>query len=193
MKSPCAATSRLRAALAIAFVLCILALGNGAQGAPTQRAGPAGAIRILPFPARVDTGGTVTVDVWLEDGNAYYGIDVRLYFDTARLQATTTQVAPLWEVFDENNHFLIKNQINNSTGEIWYAVTNTHPAQPFTGTGRIFSITFTGVEPGAGVLDLYYAKGSTVDGDPLYPAQVDGAILVGPVYRLHLPVVEAGP
>ncbi len=192
------AKGRRRAAL-MGALLCLLVLGSGAQGAPVvkndpaQSAGPAGTIRILPFPAHASPGGTVTVDVWLEGGTNYYGIDVRLYFDTARLQATATQVTPIWEVFDENNHFIIKNQVNNSTGEIWYAVTNTNPAEPFTGMGRIFSVTFVGAEPGAAVLDFYYVKGSTRDGDALYPTQVDGAILVGSAYRLHLPVVQAGP
>ncbi len=175
-------------ALAGALALAMAQGGNDAEGTDS-----AGTIRILPMPARVDSGGVVTVDIWLENVRDYYGIDARLHFDTARLQATSNRVTPSWDVFDENNHFFVKNQIDNATGEIWYAVTNVSPAEPFTGSGRICSITFLGTEDGAAVLDFYYVKGSTIDGNPLYPAQADGAILVGPAYLLYLPCVQAGP
>jgi len=180
-------------ALATALALCAIVLTLGAQDATVQGQSQAGAVRILPLPAHVDTGGVVTVEVWLENGANYYGLDLRLFFDTSRLQAVSGRVTPLWEVFDADDHFVIKNQVNNATGEIWYAVTNTNPAEPFTGTGRICSIAFTGVEPGAAVLDLYYVKGSTRDGDALFPIQMDGAIIVGSVHRVYMPAVMAGP
>lgn len=189
--------SRWCAALAVVLV-SVLTLGSAGgmpapAGAWADSESPAGTVRILPFPAHVNVGNTVTVEIWLEDGTNYYGIDLRLRFDTARLQATSNRVMPFWEVFNENNHFFVKNQIDNATGEIWYAITNVNPAQPFTGSGRICSITFSGMEDGAAVLDLYHVKGSTVDGNPLYPAQADGAILVGSAYLLYLPFVQAGP
>ena len=72
---------------------------------------------------------------------------------------------------------------------IQYALTNMNPAEPFTGTGRVCSITFTGMSSGAAVLDFFYVKGSTRDGDELYPAPMDGSVVVGSIYRSHLPVV----
>jgi hypothetical protein len=141
--------------------------------------------------ARSDAGegGTVTVEVWLEDVSNYYGLEMRLYFDTSRLRVGAGKVTPLWEVFDEDNHFTIKNQADNSAGVIQYALTNMNPAEPFTGTGRVCSITFTGMSSGAAVLDFFYVKGSTRDGDELYPAPMDGSVVVGSMYRSHLPVV----
>jgi len=193
MRERLVAVRRGCVALATALVLGTIVLTLGAPDATVQGQSQAGAVRFSPFPAQVAQGGVVTVEVWLENGANYYGLDMRLLFDTSRLQAVSGRVTPLWEVFDANDHFVIKNQVNNATGEIWYAVTNTNPAEPFTGTGRICSITFTGVEPGAAVLDLYYVKGSTRDGDALFPRQMDGAIIVGPVHRLYMPAVMAGP
>ncbi|MGC8787630.1 MAG: DNRLRE domain-containing protein, partial [Anaerolineae bacterium] len=138
-----------------------------------------GTIRILPAVAATNVGGSVTVEVWLENVGNYYGIDLRLAFDPAVVRVPSSQVTPLWDVFDPVNHFTIKNEANNGTGFIWYALTNINPAEAFTGTGRVCSITFQGVADGATALHFTYVKGSTRDGSALYPTMVDGTIVVG--------------
>jgi hypothetical protein len=141
----------------------------------------AGTIKILPNPAYVDVGGTVTVTVWLEDVGNYYGLDFKLDFEKATVSVPSGKTTPLWEVFDEDNHLSIKNTVQNVDGiydQVWYAVTNFNPAEPFTGTGRVCSITFSGLAEGTTVLDFTYAKGSTRDGDEFFPTQVDGSIIV---------------
>lgn len=123
-------------------------------------------------------GATTTVDVWLEDAEAIYGLDIRLSYNPAIVSVPVGQVMPLWEVFDESNHFIVKNVADNDAGTIWYAVTNINPAEPFTGTGRICSITFAGLAMGVSDLHFTYAKGSTRDGSPIWPGMQDGTIEV---------------
>jgi hypothetical protein len=159
--------------------------------ARASAADASGIIRLFPLVAEVDEGGTVTVEVWLEGARGYYGVDLRLHFDATRLRLAEGNVTPLWDAFDPNNAFIIKNRGDNSTGEIWYAVTNINPAEPFTGSGRVCSIPFAGVAPGGSSLTLHDVKGSTRDGDALFPSMVDGAIFVGQAYRLQLPVVAS--
>ncbi|MGB9593324.1 MAG: cohesin domain-containing protein, partial [Anaerolineae bacterium] len=140
-----------------------------------------GTIRILPNPAYVDVGGTVTVYVWLENGGNYYGLDFRFLYEKAKVSIPANKATLLWEVFDEENHFIIKNTVESvdaTYNRYWYSVTNINPAEPFTGTGRLCSITFLGLAPGETALDFVYAKGSTRDGDALYPIQVDGTLIV---------------
>jgi hypothetical protein len=135
-----------------------------------------GTLRLLPEVAVVEVGRAVTLEVWLENGGNYYGLDARLTFDPAMVQVPAGRVASLWEVFDSSNHFLIKNEANNISGTVWYAVTNINPSEPFTGTGRICAISFTALVSGTAPLQLSYAKGSTRDGSPLYPARANGSI-----------------
>ncbi|MBC7265222.1 MAG: DNRLRE domain-containing protein [Chloroflexi bacterium] len=166
--------------LAVALFLSLLSRSTTASEEVSPQDLP-GVIKILPSPATVDVGGNVTVEVWLENVGNYYGLDFRLSFDKTLVNVPSGQVTPLWEVFDPINHFIVKNQADNITGTVWYVVTNINPAEPFTGTGRVCSITFSGLAPGTTALDFYYVKGSTRDGVGLYPTQVDGMIVVGTV------------
>ena len=177
-------------ALVIILAAPLLELSVTAEGVQPQDV--AGTIEILPNPASVGDGGTTTVYVWLEGVENYYGLDFKLYFDQTLVNIPSGKVTPLWDVFDQGNSFAIKNEVDNVAGTVWYAITNINPAQPFTGTGRICSITFIGLEPGTSNLDLYYAKGANREGGSMYPAQVDGSIVVqGPTeaYRLYLPLI----
>jgi hypothetical protein len=186
----------LHLAIAAAALLALAALTSAAAGprasSPQMATDMPGMIRILPQPAFVGVGGTVTVDVWLENVGNIYGLDFKLNFEKAEVSIPSGKVTPLWEVFDEDNQFTISNKVISVDGaynQLQYALTNVNPAEPFTGTGRVCSITFSGLAEGTTALDFTYAKGSTQDGDPLYPVQVDGIIVIGSMNRLRLPVV----
>ena len=154
-------------------------------------AASSGTIRLDPSPATADVGEPVTTYVWLENGSDYYGIDIRFRFDEDLVSIPSGHVTPLWDVFDESNRMIIKNQV--SDGLIWYSITNLNPATPFTGTGRICSITLVPLAEGLSALDLCYAKGSTRDGDALFPTQSDGLIKTpGAILKLYLPIIQVG-
>lgn len=181
----------MAAGVATALWLMAALLLFGRAGAQGLALDAPGALRLLPTPAVVDVGSTVTVELWLEDGGNYYGLDVQLAFDPQAVQVLTQRVTPLWEVFDAGNHFTLKNEANNIAGMVWYAVVNLNPAQPFTGTGRVCAIAFTGVASATVPLRFTYAKGSTRRGDSLFPALSDGSILVRTPQRhaLYVPLV----
>ncbi|MBC7261548.1 MAG: hypothetical protein H5T63_06010, partial [Chloroflexi bacterium] len=71
----------------LGICLCLLLLWVGQMPSQSLASGGAewqdlpGTVRVLPHAALVDVGKMVTVEVWLEDGGNYYGIDVRLSFD----------------------------------------------------------------------------------------------------------------
>ena len=150
-----------------------------------------GTIRLEPSSVTANVGEPVTVSIWLENGANYYGIDIRFRFDEALVSIPSGHVTPLWDVFDESNRMIIKNQVDD--GLIWYSITNLNPATPFTGTGRICSITFVPLAEGLSPLNLCYAKGATRDGDPLFPTQSDGLIRTpGATVKLYLPMMQVG-
>lgn len=150
----------------------------------------AGSIHIDPASAAIEVGDAVTVDVVLSDGAGYYGLELDLSFDPGVVSVPSAQVEPVWEVFDAEHHWTVRNDVDKVSGTVHYAVTNLHPAEPFTGTGRVCRITFTGMEPGRTALKLTKAAGATRDGEPLEPATVDGEIVVagGPTPPVGPPV-----
>ena len=173
----------LALAAGVSCVLWLLLVGLAARPGQVQAQGAEacdapGTLRIVPAGALVNVSRAVTVEVWLEDAGNYYGLDLRLAFDPALVQVPAGRVTPLWEVLDSSNHFIIKNEANNISGTVWYAVTNMNPAEPFTGTGRICTIALTGLVSGTTPLRFTYTKGSTRNGEGLYPATVDGSITV---------------
>jgi hypothetical protein len=139
----------------------------------------AGTLRLVPASAQVDPGDTVQVEVWLENVAEYYTLDVRVGFDPELVEVPDGGVDPLWDLFDKNNHWIIRKQVDHDAGEVWYAVTNLNPAQAFEGTGRVCAITFQGLTSGTTSLDINYAQGSTRFGESLYPEQVGGQLTVG--------------
>lgn len=138
----------------------------------------AGTIAIRPSSTTVGVGQKVTVEVWLEDVADYYTIDLRFSFDPNVVTVPSGKVAPLWDVFDEEKSYGLLNEADNVSGTVEYAVTNLNPAEPFTGTGRVCAVTFSGVTTGATALDFYYVQGGTRRGIGLYPDEINGQIVV---------------
>ena len=150
----------------------------------------AGTIRVTPSPAQIDVDESVTVEIWVDDVVGYYGIELRARFNPARVMAPSANCTPLWDVFDAQDHFILSNVVDNETGEFVYIVSNLNPAEPFSGSGRICSITFVGLEDGLSSLEIYYAKASDRDATPLWPSQgITAMIWVGEIEQLFLPVV----
>jgi hypothetical protein len=138
-------------------------------------------IRVRPSYSSVRAGDSVTVEVWLEEAVGYYGLEFMLEFDSEVIMVPAGKVSPLWEVFDAASHLVGKNEVDNEAGVAWYAVSNAEPAEEFTGTGRVCSITFEGVGPGSVVLDFSDAsppKGGSREGEPLYPVAIGGQEIV---------------
>jgi len=194
--APWGAVADRRALLAISLAAAlwlgaalVLRVGPAASGGAA--ANVPGTIRVIPAESHLQAGQTVTVEVWLDGGGNYYGLDVRLSFDPAVVRVPSGRVTPLWDVLDPVDHFAIKNVADNVNGTVWYALTNINPAEAFTGTGRICAIAFTGVASGTSPLHWTYAKGSTRNGDGLYPALVDALVSVDAPerYRVLVPLV----
>ena len=90
-----------------------------------------------------EVGETVTVDLYVENVIDLYGADVRPVFDTAIAQAEDAdanpgngvQLHPLSDLLSPD--FVVKNEIDNSLGTVWYAVTQLNPSPEVSGSGPI--------------------------------------------------------
>lgn len=176
-----AAISWNRSLRRLCVLLVALVLGSAVWGGRTW-AGGAPSVQVLPPSVHLESVGESTpLDVYLEGVEGIYGLDVRLSFDPEIVTVPAGRVTPLWEVFDPYNHFVVKNEVNNEAGTIWYAVTNINPAEPFSGGGRVCSIVFQGEAEGISDITFTYAKGSDRDGTAIWPEPQGGLIAVGDV------------
>ncbi len=167
-------------ALLAAVLLPLVCPGGGASA----QAGP-GTICIRPSSLTIGVGETATVEVWLDGGSDYYGLELRLSCDPSLVGIPSGQATPLWEVFDAGHHMIVKNEAgwcDDRSGEawhgVWYAVANVNPAPAFSGSGRICGITLVGLAPGTATLHLARAEGGTDGGDRLVPAAADGIVYI---------------
>lgn len=141
-----------------------------------------GTIYLEPQHSYVNPGGTATVYVWLEDVGNIYGMDFQLSFEQVKVSIPSNKATLIWDVFDVDYHVTTRNivtDVDATFDKLWYSISNLNPAEPFTGTGRLCSITFSGLVTGTTPLSFIYVKGVRKDGFNLQTAHVDGSITVG--------------
>ena len=169
------------------LLVCVLAL---APASPAEALAGAGSIGVRPNFVNIIVGQSTTVEIWVEEVEDYYGLEVKLRFDPARVSVPAGACAPLWDVFDEQHHLIVRNSADNQTGQVWYAISNLNPAGPFSGSGRICSLTFVGLANGPAQIEITFAQAANRDGESLWPrVKPAGAVWVGPLRQVHLPMV----
>lgn len=183
----------LLALLGLAVWTMMVLLPGWAEAQGALNSGATGILRIEPASSTVEVGSEITIEIWLDNAVDYYGLDLRLTFDAALVTIKAGRATSVWEVFHPTYHFLIKNEVDNGIGELWYAVTNMNPATEFTGTGRVCSLALSGLAPGVSRLDFSYAKGANRNGEAIWPMKQSAAIEVRTrdKYSAYLPLAAS--
>ncbi len=104
-----------------------------------------------------------------------YGADVQFEFIPAVIEGVgnlETGTVPYPD-------FVIRNEINNTAGTIWYAVTQTNPREPFSGSGTMARIRVRGKSAGVTNLRFTNSQLATRDGDVIPVNTSDAQITVG--------------
>lgn len=166
--------------LAAASPVSALDSSDARQG-PDQPNFPPAIVRCDPSYAEGYTDGTVAVDLYLEDTQNTYGIDVQVSFDEAIAKvadqsgAPGTQIAPLYSWFVPG--MIISNVACNpgdpsssgcsapeDVGTIWYAATQLNPTLPVNGSGPFARVTFQPLTFGTFTMNFFYHKLSDTNG-----------------------------
>jgi hypothetical protein len=95
----------------------------------------------------VNVGETVTISVILsEDVENLYGFDIELKWDPATLEYVSHVVTAPVESYSEgvlhDPTFSLKDEVDSTAGTCWIAYSSMPPAEPFSGKGVFFTITF---------------------------------------------------
>jgi len=180
-------TARLRqhglATLCITLILLLGLVFWGDGFNPAGQAMTGTVVRLDPPSVQIDPGETTTIDIIIQDVEGLYGGDVQLAFDPTVIEIldadpiapgiqiqTGTAPSPDWRV---------KNEADNTTGRIWYAVLQLNPTLPFTGTGTMASITLRGLAEGSTALAFTYHLLGNRDGEEIPATTQDGSVTVG--------------
>jgi hypothetical protein len=170
---------------------------------PTATVQPLGdtRLRLQPAAGRYPVGRTILVEVWVEDVAEFYAADVKLAFDVGRLQVQDAdptlpgvQVIPRADLLAPD--FVVRRDADNTTGSIWYAVTQLNPREPASGSGALFAFNLEMIGEGTAVVSVVEVTLATRDAEVI-PADAFGATyrVTGEADRLELflPLIRRNP
>ena len=144
-------------------------------------------VLVDPPSQSVDVGQTVTVDIKVDTVTNLYGVDLRMTFDAAKLEAqdanptmTGVQIAQ-GNFLDPGQGFMAENSVNNTTGEVRYVFALMAPAPAASGTGVLARITFLAKAEGTAVVAFTAITLSDNQAQPIATTPMDGSITVLPL------------
>ena len=166
----------------IAGLALILGLGAAIARRPAALAQGDTRVRCQPI-AVTSVSSTLDVDLYVENVTDLYGADVRLSFDPGVAQGVDAdaslpgvQIEPLdgflWP------DFVARNEADNVSGTVWYALTQLNPRPPASGSGSLARIKFERVLYGTSTLSLT-SQLARQDGSPMPALTQDCTISFG--------------
>jgi len=143
-------------------------------------------VLVNPPSQSVNVNGTTTVEIKVDTVSNLYGVDVRLTFDAAKLEAQDAN-ASLTGVQVEQGTFLnpaqgfmAQNVADNTTGQVQYAFVLLTPAPAVSGSGVIAKITFKAKAAGNALITLNTATLSNNQAMPITATLMSGSVTVLP-------------
>jgi hypothetical protein len=140
----------------------------------------------------------VLVEITIENITELYGADVRLLFDSTLMiiedsdpNKAGVQITPSSDLLSPD--FVVRNEVDQTSGTIRYAVTQISPSLPVTGTGVLFSFTATMTDSGSGSITVdqntlsnpYGYEYSIPSGEASYSISCGGG-------QIYLPLILSG-
>jgi hypothetical protein len=110
------------------------------------------------------TDDTITVDVMVDNISNMYGAEFRLRYDPAILAAQDMvpdqngMQLEVGSLLPLDKGFVVANSIDETTGEIVFAMTLLNPAPPAEGSGPLARISFKVLQDSPTVLNIEHAK-----------------------------------
>jgi len=164
--------------LALVLILALTPFAALAQGT---------IVLVNPPSQSVDVNQTVTVEIKVDTVTNLYGVDIRLTFDAAKLEAQDAdgnssngiQIQP-GTFLNAAQGFLAQNSVNNTTGQVQYVFALMAPATAVSGTGVLARITFRAKAAGAAAITLNSVTLSNDQAQPIAATLMNGSVTVVP-------------
>lgn len=169
-------------------LILILCLGLPAVVALAQPGTGNATVEIRPPSGAFLPGDEFDVEVWATEVDGLYGADIQLRFDSARLAVIGAAITPRGDLLQPD--FVVRQQVDNTAGTIWYAATQLAPTAPASGSGALFSFRFKVLDDGITRVAITNHVLANRDAE-IIPSTVSDAVyqLGDARYELLLPVI----
>jgi LysM repeat protein len=154
---------------------------------PASGALATGTIVLVNPPSQsVNVNATTTVEVKVDTVTSLYGVDVRLTFDAAKLEAQDADPSLTGVQIERGSFlnpaqgFMAQNVADNTTGQVQYAFVLLTPAPAASGTGVLAKITFKAKAAGNALITLNSVTLSNDQAMPITATLMSGSITVLP-------------
>jgi hypothetical protein len=160
---------------------------------PAPQAATQATVMISPPTITTSVGTPATVAIWVEDVENLYGGGFGLDFDASVVNvqdANAFQDGVQIESGSWLEHQLeVVNSADNTSVEVDFFVTQSHPATAKDGSGILARITFVGVANGSSA--LHFSRVQLVDDEEseISATVADGQVTVEGGYSIYLPLV----
>ncbi|MGB9591497.1 MAG: cohesin domain-containing protein [Candidatus Kryptoniota bacterium] len=159
----------------ISFFIVVLSISARAEGT-------SGVVKPDPAVFEVGQGQVERLAIVLENAQDVYGVDIRARFDPTMV-----------EIVDEDNQkegvqmlpgqfpkpdFLVRNQADNTVGNLMYVITQVNPSPPANGNGVVFWIEMRGKVMGESPFVIEFVDAADREGKTLTLDKQNGTIRV---------------
>ncbi len=165
--------------LALLVALAVLPSASAAALEPAT-------LRLVPAAGTYGMGDTVTVELWLHDAVALYGLDIRVRFDPGSAQGLG---APTPDTTFFVPDMLLYADVDNGVGEFRYAGIRVNPSEPVSGTGRLLTMELQLLRPGSVTVSVDPTSQLSTRDAELILYTVEDARYVVEGHELFLPFV----
>ena len=144
-------------------------------------------VLINPPSQSVNQNATVTAEVKIDSVTDLYGVDLRLSFDAAKLEALDANTSLSGVQVEQGafmnpaQGFMASNVVDNTAGTVQYAFALLSPAPAVTGSGVLIRITFRAKAAGNALVTLNSATLSNNQALPITSTLANGSITIVPV------------
>jgi hypothetical protein len=150
--------------------------------APYGLAQGATVVVVDPPSLEMGVGATTAVDIRIENVTGLFGSDVRLTFNPVLLEVVDADPGTVGVQIQPGTFpspdFVAQNNVDQSAGTINFAIAQTPPHEPVSGSGVLATVTFRGKAAGTSALGFTGVFLSTRDGVPISADARGGSITV---------------
>ena len=136
-------------------------------------------LRVDPAYVEAYPGDTFEVKVNIEDVADMGGFEFKLLWNATILECIGVNITlpPTWNI-TEGTAFMAKNETDNELGQYWISVVYLPPAEPFTGSQTLVTLTFKAWEPGTTLLELEDVTIGNPIGNPISVNEEEGIVTI---------------
>ena len=139
-------------------------------------------VRFSPEYSEIALDEVLDVELLIENVDGLYGVEIQMTFNPSVVEVIDMDEAMIGLQVQAGEFpapdFVVKNEGRNSSGTIWYAVTQLSPRDSVSGSGRIFTMRLKGKNAGSCPLDIHFAQLVNRDALEMASLAVDGQVVV---------------